>query len=494
MPVLFRHLPKDELGIWLLLGQSWAVMGILDLGFGVTLTRRIALAKGKSGGAPNAALSEESLSEIAELVECGRRIYRGMAGCVFLVSWLLGFFYLRNLELHMVSHSTVWIAWTILCLSQALTVWASVWTCLLQGVGYVGWDAIFGSLANGAMLVTQIVAVILGGGLIHLAFIAATCAMLQRGLTRTFARKRRPELFALRGAWNGRLVRGMIGISLRAWFTALGGILVQNTDGFFIATSEGAEHIPAFRAAFIVLLNIHMLGGIFASSSTVFISHLWQAGEIQEVQRIVQRNLRLSLSIVLCGCATVLTAGESLFNVWLGPSNYAGFAIVTIFVVMFILEQQTFVISTACRATEHETFGGLMMMGGILKLLFAYLLMPRFGLTGLAAGTLTAQLLTAYWFVPYHGLRRIGIGFRAYFTSVLAPCASVFVVALTLGFTVIGHLPKSGLGDWQKLTVACLVGGVMLLGAMWWLVLEANQRNRILALTSARLFGNKQSP
>src|ERR1043165_4032693 len=74
MPMLFRHLPKEELGVWLLLGQSWAAMGILDLGFAVTLTRRIALAKGKSGSDPNGALTPESLSEIADLVTCGRRI------------------------------------------------------------------------------------------------------------------------------------------------------------------------------------------------------------------------------------------------------------------------------------------------------------------------------------------------------------------------------------------------------------------------------------
>src|SRR5438046_10746148 len=80
LPVLFRHLPKEELGVWLLLGQSWAAMGILDLGFGVTLTRRIALAKGKSGGDPSVVLTDETKREIADLVECGRRIYRIMAG------------------------------------------------------------------------------------------------------------------------------------------------------------------------------------------------------------------------------------------------------------------------------------------------------------------------------------------------------------------------------------------------------------------------------
>src|SRR5687767_10347112 len=130
LPVLFGHLPKEELGVWLLLGQSWAAMGILDLGFGVTLTRRIALAKGKSGGDPYAALTPETLHEIADLIECGRRIYRIMAFGVFVVSCALGLFYLRTLELHGLSHGTVWIAWTILCACQALTVWATVWTCL----------------------------------------------------------------------------------------------------------------------------------------------------------------------------------------------------------------------------------------------------------------------------------------------------------------------------------------------------------------------------
>src|SRR6476661_2248289 len=96
LPVLFRHLPKEELGVWLLLGQSWAAMGMLDFGFGFTLTRRIALAKGKSGGDPNAPLTLETQREIADLVASGQRIYRLMASAVFLVSWGLGFWYLRK--------------------------------------------------------------------------------------------------------------------------------------------------------------------------------------------------------------------------------------------------------------------------------------------------------------------------------------------------------------------------------------------------------------
>lgn len=479
MPVLFRHLPKEELGVWLLLGQSWAAMGILDLGVGVTLTRRIALAKGKSGSNPDAPLTEESKQEIADLVACGRRIYRLMAAGVFLVACGLGFIYLRNLQLNNLSLSTAWIAWAILCAAQAFTVWGTVWTCLLQGVGYIGWDAIIASFLQALMLTAQIIAVLCGGGLIALATIATIGAIAQRFLTRQFARKRKPELFALEGRWNPRVLQGMRGLAFQAWLTALGTILVQNTDSFFIASVQGAKDIPAFRAAFLVVLNLHLLAAVFASSSIVFISHLWQAGQISEVQRIVQRNLRLGLCIMLCGGAAILASGASLFNVWLGPSNYVGFGIVALFVVMFVLEQQTYIISTSCRATEHEAFAGWMMAGGLLKLLLAFVLMNYFGLIGLAAGTLIAQLLTAHWFVPYRGLQRLQFGFSRYLGSVLMPCILVFTVAAGMSFFAVTLASTST--DWIKLASACLASGAVLAAAMCLFVLDSSQRRRVSA-------------
>src|SRR5258708_16091341 len=79
MPVLFRHLPREELGVWLLLGQSWATLGILDLGLGTTLVRRIAFAVGKGGSDPGTSLGQGSVREIADLVETGRQMDRGLA-------------------------------------------------------------------------------------------------------------------------------------------------------------------------------------------------------------------------------------------------------------------------------------------------------------------------------------------------------------------------------------------------------------------------------
>src|SRR5579862_58860 len=239
MPVLFRNLSKEELGVWLLLGQSWAALGIFDLGFGVILTRRIAFVMGKNTRAPNEGLAERSLDEISNLMGTGRLVYRVLAFVAFGLSFSSGVLYLRGLELQGVSESASWVAWCVLCLSQAVAIWAAPWTCLLQGTGYVGWDNILASLANSGTLLVQMVCVTWGGGLGSLAIVAAAGALFQRWLVVRFIRRRRAEVLSRQGRWSRTCFRAMFPQALRAWMTSLGYLLVANTDQFFITAHQG---------------------------------------------------------------------------------------------------------------------------------------------------------------------------------------------------------------------------------------------------------------
>ena len=483
MPVLFRYLPKEELGVWLLLGQSWAAMGILDLGFGITLTRRIALAKGKSGGDPNAPLTPETLREIADLTECGRRIYHAMSTGVFAVSWVAGFFYLRNLQLHDLSHTTVWLAWTILCASQACAVWATVWTCLLQGVGYVGWDALIASFITTLTLTAQIIVVLCGGGLIALATVATIGALAQRWLTRWLAKTRRPELFSLRGRWNREVLHGMPSLAFRAWLTAVGTVLVFNTDQFFIAASKGAEGIPSFRAAYVFVHNITVLAVTIGLASTVFISHYWQAGEIAQVRRLVERNCRLGLLVMLCACALVITAGKSLFNLWLGPGNFVGYRILAIFLIYETLEAHSYIISTSSRATNDEAFGFSSLAAGILKVVLAALLIAKNGLFGLALATLIALLSTNHWYMVWRGINRLRIPLAEYLKDVVLPALIWSSAALVLAGVMAMVLSETS--DLMKLSAAATAVGIIFVLALFRLVMTQNERASVRNKVSA---------
>jgi O-antigen/teichoic acid export membrane protein len=334
MPILFRHLPKEELGVWLLLGQSWAALGIFDLGFGATLTRRIAFAKGKSSADPNAPLSEAAVAEIAELVATGQRVYHALSIFAFLFSFTAGFFYLRTLDLHNVPLTHVWVAWGVLCLCQAVNVWATIWDCLLQGVGYIGWDAILGSCATTLILSAQIVAVLLGASLVTLAVIAAVGGVIQRYLWRGFALSRRPELVSMHGHWKKGLIGNMTPLALRAWLTALGSGMILYTDQILIASLRGAADIPPYRAAWVLIHNVTIVAVNLGLASGVFISQLWQAGQIEQVHRILIRNVRLGWVAMLSCSAVLLVFGKPIFTFWLKvPGSFAGYRVIAAFLI-----------------------------------------------------------------------------------------------------------------------------------------------------------------
>ncbi len=478
MPVLFRHLSREELGVWLLLGQSCAVLGVFDLGFGTILTRRIAFAVGKNGQTISDELAPQAIEEIDDLVATGRRAYRWLALSAFIFSFGTGWLYRSRLELRGISTGTVWIAWGVLCFSQAFGIWAAVWTCLLQGVGYVGWDSVLGTLVTSLTLLVQMLLVLLGSGLEGLALAAAAGVVAQRWLIIRFARSRRAELFGPTGRWRIELFRGMLSPALRAWLTSLGCVLVANTDQFFIAAHKGAAAIPAYRAAFLLCINLHLLAGVFCGPSQVFVSHLWQSRQLPQIREILKRNARFGLLAMGCGGAAILALGPTLFDFWLGPGNFVGYPVLGIFLLMFALEHHANVFSSCSRATDDEAYAVSSIAGGVLKLGLALLLSSWLGLTGLALSTLLAQGLTNDWFMVYRSLKRLQIEFTAHFREVIIPCLLIFLAAYILGRSVDILLSE------QRLLVRVgTVSGVaaLLLGAsLWRLGLDAAQRNRVL--------------
>jgi O-antigen/teichoic acid export membrane protein len=324
----------------------------------------------------------------------------------------------------------------------------------------------------------------MGGGLVALAVTTAISPVLLRLLLLRFAQKWRPELFALRGKWDAVLLRSLISPSLRAWITSLGIFVVMYSDPYLIAQLNGASQIPAFRAAWLIFFNLNALSIAAALASAVFVSHLWQAGLLLEMQRVVMRNLRFGLSIVACGGACVLVLGPRLFNLWLGPGNFAGHPLQGIFFVMFFLETQATIISTCSRATEDEVFAPWAIAAGALKIILSLALAVRFGLTGIALGTLVALVLTNHWFMSYRGLRRLGMSIWLHGSRVLFPVSLVFGATCVSVWLV--EQPLSDAPAWIAVPAGGATAGLILVAALWILTLDKSERARALVYLSLK--------
>ncbi len=478
IPVLFRHMGQEELGLWFLLGQSGAFLALMDLGVSPTLTRRIAFAVGRNGGDASVVMNDATRTEIAGIVVTGRVIYRFLTLGVFIIAWTTGILFLDLIELKQIDLQTLWIAWTVMCLSHALSVWAALWSCLLQGTGHVGWDGLIGIGIQAGVLVSQILAVLLGGGLITLAVIAAVGAVISRVALLTFIRRRHPELFLITGKPSWRSFKDMVDPALKFWATGLGAFLILKTDQYFIAYFEGATDIPNYQAAYQLVFNLMQLALAMAMASQVFVSQLWQAGQIEQMHRIVQRNLRFALILMATGIAFLLTVGESLIDLWLGPGHFIGYPVLLVFSITLFLETQHSAIAAASRATEDEAFVFWALGAGILNLILTWWLIKTLGLLGVALATMLAQMLTNNWYVVYRGLRRLRLPLGVYLQQILMPVILIFFAALLLlsaGKQLLGPTASNAM----TLVCGILGAGAICVSAFWLLVLDDNERKRL---------------
>jgi len=277
----------------------------------------------------------------------------------------------------------------------------------------------------------------------------------------------------------------MAPLAIRAWLTSLGLAVVLNSDQFFIAGMRGASQIPEYRAAYIIFLNLNMLAVTLASSSCVFIAQLWQAGAISKVHRLLTQNLRLGLSIMAIGGACVLALGQRLFAVWLGHGNYIGSPVASVFFLLLILEAHSFIIATSSRATEDEAFAGWTIVAATLKIVFSLALGARFGLIGIALGTLIAELLTNHWYMSYRGLRRLRMSLREHSRYILAPVCLLFVLTFGLVRGVVAALATEA--DWRIVVAGVLAAGCVLAAAIWVFVFGRSERQRAAAFPARLL-------
>lgn len=466
LPILFHAMNQEELGLWLILGQSTIFLGILtEAGFTPTITRRIAFAAGKSHAGPDQPLDEESRRDFADLLASGTIAYRFVSVGVFVLTFALGSLYLSQLDLREVSPTTAWIAWILLCFGYATTTWSGLWTALATGLGYVAAGTIIVTVVGIVTLLTQMLVVLVGGGLLWLSMIAAISGVVVRLATRLYVRRRQPQLFSIPGRWDRALMRNMVAPSIRSWLTAVGFALLFKTDQYFIALYVDTTQVPAYYAAYALLHNLAILALALGQASSIYVSQLWHKGSLEEIHDIVLRSLRVTLIMMACGGATLLVVGKDLIGVWIGPDHFAGYAVLTVLAAMFLVCVQQNAILTFSRATENEVYAVPFLVAGVLSLILSWALVQYLGLLGAPLATLLAQMLTTSWVVLRDGLQRLQLSMVTYVRTCLLPLLPISLATYfaTVAVANSSVLPTAA----DRLLAGTAIAGCVFLASLW---------------------------
>ena len=481
-PILFRYMGKEELGLWYLLGNSQAFLGLLGMGIVPTLTRRIAFARGKSGVNLDAEMTLESKQEIGDWVVTGRIILQWLAIAVFFIAWLSGYGLIRELKLEQVSPNTVFWAWTLMCVGYSIGVWQSYLGCWLQGIGYIGWDSLIGTILTILTIATNIIAVLMGGGLLTLAIISVVSGLIQRFVFIGFIRWRKPDLLKVKGRWKSEYARSLIKPALLCWVTDLGAFLILRTDAYFISLLKGVDNLPQYQASYSLVSNLYVISISMASASAVFVSQAWQAGNLALVQQLTLRNARIGLSLMAVGAGFVMSIGQDLISIWLGNGNFIGYNVLLVFCVMITLETQHVILVLSSRATEDEMYAVSALSSGILNLIFTWFLIKPLGLLGVAMGTMLAQILTNNWYAVYRPMVRLKLNFKDYLSQVVSWWAFLVVTSYSLSWMSKQILLYLNLSSSVLIfLVSGIICSILFLSFFWYKIFTNHEKQRFIA-------------
>jgi O-antigen/teichoic acid export membrane protein len=350
LPSLLHGLSKEEVGLWLLINQSWVAMSVLDFGLTTALQRRVGMVLASSGYLWDEERGSYPLQQVANAVHTVKRILSFVALATFFLCSIGGLFYLNAVAPDLAGWPT-YAAWILLCASQALLLWSASTMSLLAGAGHIGWDSIIAAATSSFILVTQIVLVLAGGGILAMAVAAAIGALLQRCAIMRVAVWKQHDIHSLKGRYDADCIKSMLGPALRGWVTNLGYVVLTSVDQFMIASNSGLQELPGYRAATLLILNCYFLSGALSGASFAFYSQLWAADDKVAVRDLVERNTVVGIVGTTCSCTLIVVMGPGLFDAWLGTGNFVGTSVLVLVSSVYIIEIYANSFAHAARAS-----------------------------------------------------------------------------------------------------------------------------------------------
>jgi len=247
------------------------------------------------------------------------------------------------------------------------------------------------------------------------------------------------------------------------WFLgSLGAIFIYQTDniivGRFLGPAAVAVYALTFRVPTLVREQLYQLNFAVAPG----IGDLVGRGKDQRLRELFPLAMRIVFFLGFSSGLLIVKLNRGFVSLWVGSENYGG-DVLTLIMAASVLYHVVFHISSVILTNKLDlkVVAGTRFAEGVLNLLLSLVLVGRYGLEGVAAGTLIAGLSTSAWYLPYRANRILGIEASSWGEGIVGRLL-MFVVGGLVGFFLVP--------DYESISWVGLVWRGALL-ASWLLVL-----------------------
>ena len=249
-----------------------------------------------------------------------------------------------------------------------------------------------------------------------------------------YVRKTLPDLSFDWRDFDRSLFRQMLLFGSMMFVLAAGGQIILNTDNIVIAKFLGltlvASYAIAFRVNQVAVSFIYRLADTFFP----FYAELHAQGDREKLRLYLFESSQFSAVIAFFMFLFMVFWGKPIISLWLGQENFIGrpvFFLLALIVLMGSLVHLPAVVLQGMGKLGSVV--GFNLAEAAINLGLSLLLVVRFGVLGVALGTVIAMALTSLWYVPYLACRETQSSFRTYlFSTVVGPACLAALTAVVI--------------------------------------------------------------
>jgi O-antigen/teichoic acid export membrane protein len=414
LPFNLGHLGKEEYGLWVLLGAVTVHFSTLELGYGSGLVKYVAHYRARRDAT--------ALNEIASTMFC---LFGGLALVAYAVMIGVALNLDRVFALNPQQAETGLYILLIIGIYVALNFPFSVYGGVISGFQRYDVNNSMAILVSVVVAATNAAVLLAGYGLVTL--VAATTFVrilayfvYRRNAYRVFPALRiRPSLFR-----RARL-REVTGFSVYAsiidWANKLNYQMDQIIIGVFLGSSAVAVWAPAERIASGVQRLTNQLNGVLFPA----VVDSDASDKRHRLQQILLQGTRLSLVMVVPVSIALVMLAEPLVRAWLGRQADAVAGCIPIIQILSIAVALRVGNATGNiilkGAGEHKLLAWVNLGTGVVNAVLSIALISRFGLVGVAWGTLGPIAVAAIFVLYPAACRRVGVPLRQAFVESIFP-------------------------------------------------------------------------
>jgi O-antigen/teichoic acid export membrane protein len=287
-------------------------------------------------------------------------------------------------------------------------------------------------------------------------------------------RLKRPKWEILKKIWSYSVYVFLVMVAIQ---------LIYQTDNLVVGAFVSASAVTFYSIGNSLCRYTQQLIGAMTATFTPAASTYDATGDASSLRALYYNGTRATMAISLPILVTLIFRGDNFIGVWMGPqySRTSGTVLAILATALLFALPNTPASSIAFGVEKHKKVAMWTVGEAIANLTLSISLALKFGLYGVAIGTLVPSLVVNLILWPRYVSHLVGIGYREVFLKVWGPvflCAVPFSAA---SYAVNVFFPARNMIMFILQTVALLPIFALSVG---WMFLDRIKRRILPALKS----------